>query len=513
MVSSRRISTLTAAAATAAVLAFPSLASAEVYCVDDTPGDLTNNNSIDPSCQTPVDTIGHALGTAQSTAGVADTVRIGAGSYSVPPQSYSGTGVNSVDIIGSGSGITTWTMQNSSGFTTGLDLDDPGTPILRDLTLSIPDDAEATTDIGMEISGDAALRRLAVSGPTTNNTVGLFIHGANLLDHVAIALNPSAPFDNTGVSTQGTPTIVDSTIDAQIGVSHSGTGQTVTIRRSTIDSGNWGIHADSGAIDVRSTLINLLGQAGAVAVIPTNFNNGTAPVDATVDGVTIVNGGTDSRGVWVIAASGASTDTVNNGETVTASVANTVINGITHPFDVEADTGEVANVTSSYSNYDPSGDISTNDADGINATGTESFTETNRTNLSPGFVNSGGGNYHLAAGSPLIDIGDPTAPPSGAVDIDGDPRALDGTLDCSAAARRDIGADELAPAVAVLDCTPPDTSISGKAKVRTRKKKTRVTWTLGSTEPGSRFQCSLDGAPFARAPRPSARSCDAEPTR
>jgi hypothetical protein len=114
------------------------------------------------------------------------------------------------------------------------------------------------------------------------------------------------------------------------------------------------------------------------------------------------------------------------------------------------------------------------------------------------------GDFLLLPGSPMIDAGDPTAPLGGATDRDGDPRAVDRTLDCSAAARRDIGADEVTPAVGVLDCStpvsadlqPPDTTASGKAKVKTRKKKAKVTWTFGSTEPGS-FQCSLDGAPFS----------------
>ena len=40
----------------------------------------------------------------------------------------------------------------------------------------------------------------------------------------------------------------------------------------------------------------------------------------------------------------------------------------------------------------------------------------------PMFV--GGGDYHLLAGSPMIDAGNPAAPGAGALDIDGDPRAL-----------------------------------------------------------------------------------------
>jgi hypothetical protein len=52
--------------------------------------------------------------------------------------------------------------------------------------------------------------------------------------------------------------------------------------------------------------------------------------------------------------------------------------------------------------------------------------------------------YHLRASSPMIDRGNPDKPETGAKDIDGDKRALDGPDDggCRGNARRDIGADE-----------------------------------------------------------------------
>jgi Ca2+-binding RTX toxin-like protein len=52
------------------------------------------------------------------------------------------------------------------------------------------------------------------------------------------------------------------------------------------------------------------------------------------------------------------------------------------------------------------------------------------------------------------------------------------------------------------DTTPPETTVFGKSKVKTRKKKARVTWTFGSTEQGSTFACSLDGGAFAPCSSP-----------
>jgi hypothetical protein len=62
---------------------------------------------------------------------------------------------------------------------------------------------------------------------------------------------------------------------------------------------------------------------------------------------------------------------------------------------------------------------------------------------------------------------------------------------------------DASPATAsfIVDTTAPETTISGRRKVKTRKKKARVTWTFDSTEPNT-FQCSLDGAPSAPCSSP-----------
>jgi Ca2+-binding RTX toxin-like protein len=52
------------------------------------------------------------------------------------------------------------------------------------------------------------------------------------------------------------------------------------------------------------------------------------------------------------------------------------------------------------------------------------------------------------------------------------------------------------------DTTAPDTSVSGKAKVKTRKKRARVSFAFSATEAGSSFACSLDGRPFAPCSSP-----------
>jgi hypothetical protein len=65
--------------------------------------------------------------------------------------------------------------------------------------------------------------------------------------------------------------------------------------------------------------------------------------------------------------------------------------------------------------------------------------QTFQTNAAPMLAPDG---YHLLAGSPMIDMGDPTPPVApNDLDVDGDPRAID--ENCDGTARRNIGADEI----------------------------------------------------------------------
>jgi hypothetical protein len=67
------------------------------------------------------------------------------------------------------------------------------------------------------------------------------------------------------------------------------------------------------------------------------------------------------------------------------------------------------------------------------------------TNAAPSFVNAATRDFHLtpSGNASLIDLGNPAEPTLG-LDLDGEPRAVDGIPDGNCAARRDIGADEVA---------------------------------------------------------------------
>jgi hypothetical protein len=118
-----------------------------------------------------------------------------------------------------------------------------------------------------------------------------------------------------------------------------------------------------------------------------------------------------------------------------------------------------------------------------------------QSNADPELVDPVAGNLHLSPSSPAIDTGDPADPGPGAVDFDGDARELEGADECPPDPRRDIGADEFVPA-APLDCTAPDTSITSGLPEGAVTNDPTQTFGLGSTEPGSTFECALDAAGF-----------------
>ncbi len=116
-----------------------------------------------------------------------------------------------------------------------------------------------------------------------------------------------------------------------------------------------------------------------------------------------------------------------------------------------------------------------------------------QTTADPQFV--GAGDLHIKSTSPMIDAGNPADPTVGSIDLDGDPRKLNGVGLC----RRDIGADEFVPETPG-DCQAPDTSITSGPSGATSD--STPTFGLGSTEPGSTFECRVDGGGFNSCSNP-----------
>jgi hypothetical protein len=483
------------AGACIAMTAGPALAVSEVYCYP--------NTGIDPSCADGSTNLQAVLNMASEDMPELDhdTVLLGPGNHTVPGNQGYNEGAdpgNTVEIRGAGVGVTVLTLQDTTGSRHALGFSAAAGSTLSDLSIVVTAADDGTQDQGLNLGGESLTRDVSVSGPDATNVTGAFMGGSAVLDDSVIDLGVDNAPANTAIRENGgSPLVTDSTLTADLGITHIGSGFTTTVERSTVNASDVGIGGDAGSFVLRNSVVDLDNRPAAVGVQAANFNEGTNTMNATVEGSTIVNGGANSIGVEAIG------DSSNDGEDATATVRNTAIDDVATPVFVGADDADMATVTTEHSNYDASAVVDDDNLDDAGPTGITSLTQTSQTDHAPGFVGPALGDYHLLATSPLIDIGDPAAPTAGSLDLDGQPRALPGSPSCpDVSGRRDIGADEFA--AQVLDCQAPDTTVSGKGKVRSKKKRVKLRFTLGSNEPGSTFECSLDGSAFAPCTSPYA---------
>ncbi len=480
MASTRGTSLIAGLAAVAALLAAPAAASAVVYCVPD--------DTIDPSCDAGQDqaTIQGALSAAQGSNAVADTVRIDAGNYSETGLVYSSVvATNVLTVIGDGTAQTVLTIPNTTGVTNGIVIGAPAGSSISGVAMTIPTNMDTQVDSGFFLGGGTLGQGLLVTGPNATVATGVHLTGNASLDNSTVNL-PFAASSNRAVFDEGNNAVTDSTLHADTGVYHSGAAFTSMIDRMTVQAPFRGVTIDSGTVNVRNTIIDL-GAGSGIGLDANNSNPSTLPKTINADHVTIAGGIAGSIGFRVQATAATAA------QTSTGTLDNSVISGPQTPISRQASndgspmTDSQANVTTSYSNYNGTANV---DSNGNNGTG--SITETNPTNFPPGFV--GGGDFHLVAGSALIDIGDPAA--ATGADIDGDPRGVSGTCPV-ASGRRDIGADEFVPTCVTppgVDTTPPETTIGSHPRKKTFKR--RGTFTFSSSEPGATFLCSYDSKPY-----------------
>lgn len=496
--------TIAVAAAFAAALAAPAGAGATVYCVP--------NTGVHASCETAAASVSAALNAAGATPAVADTVRIGAGTFAVKEAEYDHVSDAELDVIGAGSGPggTVLDFADTSGNSFGLKISASAGSEARDFSLVVGAPIGSAGDDGLQLDGLETLSNVNITGPSATNAIGLFLTGDSLVDHVTVDMEVGNSPTNYGTrGGGGDPVIEDSTLIGDTAADSFGGGATLTVRRSRL-VGAYGFTMDAGTIVAENVLIDLGTVDGAAGIRAENQNLGTSPYTVDADHLTIAGGGAGSIGVAAVSDSeqlidpgppandfDAETqaeldDTVNDGETADVTLTNSVISGPETGIYVAADRGEHATVTSSYNDYTaPS--VEDDDISGADAVGFATLAEDHKSgHAAPGFVNPATGDYHLLATSPLIDIGDPAFAP-GPTDIDLDGRVLDGLEDCSATARTDIGADEFVGPGLAADCVPPQTSITSGPSGPT----TDPTPTFGfAADEAASFQCRFDSAPF-----------------
>jgi hypothetical protein len=315
---------------------------------------------------------------------------------------------------------------------------------------------------------------------TTLNSFGIVTQGSDAKTITQNELTGSGTLAQTGVFVTGVANVTGNTI---VGM---GTGINVSEGSPTITGNDVGASAFNGGVGI-------LVQGGTFGAAPTITGNHVHGVDLGT-GVRILQGGTVptvgatlSRNRLISNGVGLSLDNsagpvtlqsdllVSNG---TAIIANDLAGG-TENSNLSATNITIWGGSFGAHLFDTALvlDSSIFGEAGITPEGTASCAITNsrgpaiaagcsafQTTASPQFVDQSNpdpalNNYHLAAGSPMIDHGNPLAPAVGARDIDGNARAIAGV--CGGAVRRDIGADEFKPT-----CAPPPSSGGGGTTVQ-----------------------------------------------
>lgn len=402
-------------------------ASAATFCVQVT--SCPTGGTAEPSIQAAI--------TAASVAVGPDRILLG-------PVTFAEGGLNAaagnqVELVGAGAGQTTIAPPAANSVTT-LTLADPGSTV-SDLTVRL---AAGTTETGLVLGGTARRTSVTAADGTTGTGVSLAVGaGGTFLDGTV-----SLPTANTltGISANGNGTVANSSIVAGIGISNA-----ATVQRVRVDAGGFGIFVNPTATAVTTTvddaLVRIVGSAAGSALSASGSGFAAFPAATLIARhvTAIGNGNAGSTGIR-------SSSSVFNPGTQTTNV--TVSGVVLQSFGIDLSrsasgfmTGAnaVAQMTVAFSDLDPfkRSDSNTSFSGGTAAgainDGGGNFT------ADPGFANAAAGDYSLAAGSSLIDRGDPGAPAIGepATDLAGNARVVDGDGNGSAIA--DVGAFEFAP--------------------------------------------------------------------
>jgi hypothetical protein len=402
-----------------AALALPSLAAAKDFCVNAPAG----------CAGTPVDSAGlsAALTGAQAN-GTADRFFLAPGTYAAAAFAYQSP--EPVQVIGAGADRTVLTGTSGSVLTLGGDESSE----VSGVTLR----PAAGAGSGLKLVGARATGVVVDGTASPSMGAGVLLYGDSAFERGEVDLNA---VDGPAVLVfSGNASVSDATLSAPGGYGVAAAGGDVTVRRSTLVAPR-GALATTGHLVVEDTLIDLRGHKPGTPSVgvaaSTSFGGGFAAA-ADVERVTIAGATADTIGVQA--------EATDPGRSATVALRDSVITGVGVPISREAGSGATASVSTDHSAYpgpvDPSHD-----------SGAGSLVEQARIAADPHFVDAPYGDFHLAAGSPLIDAGTPGPLPAGTTDRDGAPRPADGNGDCTAAT--DIGAFEFAGA----PCTPAPVAV------------------------------------------------------
>lgn len=408
----------------ALLLASPAVA--DTYCVGVAGCDLSH-------------TFGHlqgALNASSTNAVNPDTVRIG------PVTLADGPFISSspVDIVGAGVGQTVLT--NPAGTTQPvLSLTGEGNETVADLSIRLAPSTGSFVPQGLVIYGGVAghgvAERLDISAPGPLNAVAIGAvagNGATLRDSTVAV----APADGSiAVSANGGATVERSTLTGSVGLFSGVTGYPpphwTNVGRYLDITAHQPAAAEGSTLKLQSSLLRAPGPFSiGLWAKGDEGPNESAAIEAT--NVTVVGDG--SAGGVGIRAQAAQNEVPRHAD-ATVLLRNSILYDFAQPIvrnGQDAGAGlnaGAANVEILNSLYDRT--IAPVESGPGALTSVASLGP-----LDPGFV--GPGDFHLAAGSPLIDAGDSSALPE--TDLDGAARALDGNGD--GIVLPDIGAYERA---------------------------------------------------------------------
>lgn len=395
------------------VLATPDSALAIDFCVPSVAACPGGVGTMQPDLQ-------GALDQAANT-GALDRIFLAAGTFTAPTTagfSY-GAATAPVQIAGAGSsGAQKTVITSPAGSNRVLQLLAAPGSSLSGVELAVADNAPFISfqlSAGNVDIGDTVL----TSSATQSNTYfGILLEAGATFHDGAVTVSPTQGHavlqDGEGTS------IARATLSGYSGVEQNAAVGTTTIDRVRIVSGDGGGIFDAGAtVTVTNSLVLQGGTAAACALKALDQPASDAVINA--DGVTMVGTGGLTRGACATSFTAAP-------RSATVNVTNSIFRSLDNDRNVGASNTGTAAVNVTYSDFDPSTDIvvgpgptSLSPAQGVLGAG--------NVTVDPLFL--GPADYHLGAGSPVGDIGDPGA--SGGLDLDGLPRLC---------GRRDLGAFE-----------------------------------------------------------------------
>ncbi|MGH2960978.1 MAG: right-handed parallel beta-helix repeat-containing protein [Solirubrobacterales bacterium] len=502
-----------AAAVATAFLAVPSMAmAADTYVDDDSGNDANPCTSPGAPCLTILGGIGKA--------GASDTVRVDGGNYgefvslsggkSLVEQDFNTTDGDSQATIDSGAlgPAIAVPAGGSAGEIRGFTVRSDALPVSLEgpatLTGNNFDDPDANTHVNLLQGSGAASVTTNTFTDTPADTDGQFGLSTITSGSPTIAGNTFENLQTAIHIANGNATVSGNTITgARAGGSNVGVAIQVVSGSPTIVAND--INTPAQPLNAFGILISEFAGPTATGAtlrrnevydhrggVRTNDTEGTVTLNGDV-----IAGNTESGILAVDNAAGGDEGDVTATNVTAFDNNNDVVLLETH---IELDSSIVGDPVGDFNNGTCAIAFSRGPTTTPGGTGCAGF----QTTAAPQFVNPGADNYHLQAGSPMIDAGDP-ANPGFVVDLDGQSRAVAGT--CGGTARRDIGADEFAPNCPPppppppgADTNPPDTEITKAPKRKTPKRKARIEFS--SDETGSSFACKLDKREFAACTSP-----------